>query len=66
MLTVTAIHLTGQDTGYQTNLFAPDAAEKNEKQEKLEAAMDAIRGKYGKGAVRWGRTMKNDLGIDED
>lgn len=54
-LTVTAIHLVQDDQAYeQVDLFTAAAAPKREKQEKLEAAMDRIRGKYGTGAILFG------------
>ena len=54
-LTVTAIYLTTEDAAYeQEDLFAAAAAPKKEKQEKLEAAMDRIRGKYGNSAIVFG------------
>ena len=56
MLTVTAIHLTEEgDAWQQEDLFTPvPQQEKQQKQEKLEQAMDSIRGKYGKTAIRFG------------
>ena len=56
MLTVTAIHLTEEgDAWQQEDLFIPvPQQEKQQKQEKLEQAMDSIRGKYGKTAIRFG------------
>lgn len=57
-LTVTAIHLVQDDQAYeQVDLFTATAAPKKEKQEKLEAAMDRIRGKYGTGAILFGATQ---------
>lgn len=55
MLTVTALYITDSADSYQQlDLLGGAAAEKNEKQERLESAMDAIRGKYGKGAISYG------------
>ncbi|MDO4316154.1 MAG: DNA polymerase IV [Oscillospiraceae bacterium] len=54
-LTVTAIHLVQEGEAYeQVDLFTASAAPKKEKQEKLEAAMDRIRGKYGGRAIVFG------------
>ena len=51
-LTVTALYLTDSDTSFeQLDLLGGKAQVKNEKQEKLESAMDAIRNKYGKGSI---------------
>lgn len=53
-LTVTAIHLAAEDEAYeQEDLFAAPAP-RREKQERLEAAMDRIRGKYGSGSITFG------------
>ena len=53
-LTVTAIHLEAEDEAYeQEDLFAAPAP-RREKQERLEAAMDRIRGKYGSGSITFG------------
>ena len=55
MITVTAIHLVPEDQVYQqVDLFSAGSAPKKERQEKLEAAMDRIRGKYGTGAIAFG------------
>ncbi|MBQ6583285.1 MAG: DNA polymerase IV [Mogibacterium sp.] len=40
-------------------------AETKARDEKLERTMDAIRSRYGKGAIRYAHGMKNDIGIDE-
>lgn len=58
-LTVTALYLTPDGESYQQlDLLASDAARRDEKQERLEQAMDAIRGKYGKGSITFGSTGK--------
>ncbi|MBQ2830140.1 MAG: DNA polymerase IV [Oscillospiraceae bacterium] len=54
MLTVTAIHLTAEKDAYcQLDLLSAGTPE-NERQEKVERAMDAIRKKYGKGSISFG------------
>ena len=54
-LTITALYLTDSAESYeQVDLLGGAAAKKNEKQERLEGAMDAIRGKYGKSAISYG------------
>lgn len=54
-LTVTAIHLSPEGEAYeQASLFDPTAGQRNARQEKLESAMDAIRKKYGGGAIVFG------------
>lgn len=54
-LTVTAIYLTPEGDAFeQEDLFSAAAVPKKEKQEKLEAAMEHIRGKYGNHAIIFG------------
>lgn len=61
MLTVTAIHLSSSDEAYeQTDLFDTAAAPKKERQEKLEQAMDRIRGKFGADAIQFGITAGSE------
>ena len=51
-LTVTAIYLIPEDqAAVQQTLFGDQGAEQRERLEKLAHAMDAIRDKYGKGAI---------------
>ena len=51
-LTVTAIYLIpAGEAGAQMNLFSGQQEEKREKLQKLEGAMDAIRAKFGPGAI---------------
>ena len=51
-LTVTAIYLISEEeSGTQLSLLAGDQDLQRERLEKLEGAMDAIRAKYGKGAI---------------
>ena len=60
MLTITAIHLVPEGDAYeQMDLFTASAAPKNEKQEKLEAAMEQIRGKFGTNAIAFGASQMN-------
>lgn len=54
-LTVTAIHLVPDANAYeQVDLFTTPTAPDRDRQEKLEAAMDRIRGKYGSSAITFG------------
>ena len=51
-LTVTAQNLLPADqAGQQLDLLDPQAAPRRDKVEKIERAMDGIRGRYGKGAI---------------
>ena len=66
MLTVTALHITeSADSFEQLDLLGGVQARRNEKQEKLESAMDAIRGKYGKGAISFGTAGDSKVGWDD-
>ena len=58
MITVTAASLLSpEQTGEQLSLFDAGAAERREKQQKLDRAVDALRGKYGKDAVQYGASL---------
>lgn len=51
-MTVTAIYLLpAEDAGTQLDLFTQDQHQRRERLEKLEGALDAIRAKYGDGAI---------------
>ena len=51
-LTVTAIYLIpAEEAGAQLDLLSQEADGKRERLERLECAMDAIRAKYGSGAI---------------
>ena len=66
MLTVTAQNLTCGDEGEQLMLFEEADTVKRKKQAGLEQAMDAIRQKYGHGAIHTAGLLGNDLGIRLD
>ena len=54
-LTVTAINLSREGEVFeQTDLFALEEAPRKDRQEKLEAAMERIRSKYGSSAILFG------------
>ena len=62
-LGVTAINLTeGPETYEQIDLLSGSKKEENEKQEKVEKTMDAIRARFGSAAISYG-TPKN---LDRD
>ena len=59
-MTVTALHVTEDGQAYrQLDLLGQSSAARSEKQEKLESAVDAIREKYGSGAIRFGQTQRH-------
>ena len=61
MLTVTAIHLSpASDAFEQVSLFDSEQDQQAEKREKLERTMDAIREKFGTGAIQFGKAAENE------
>ena len=56
-LTVTAIDLEKEKRAAQLSLFEPQVDEKHEKNEKLQAAIDQIRGKFGDASVQSATVM---------
>jgi hypothetical protein len=46
-------------------LEAPVVTQQQEKQEKLERTMDAIRGKYGRGSISFGLPGEERAGWDD-
>ena len=59
-MTVTALYVTEDGQAYrQMDLLGQASAKRNERQEKLESAVDAIREKYGSGAIRFGQTQRH-------
>lgn len=59
-MTVTALYVTEDGQAYrQLDLLGQASAKRNERQEKLESAVDAIREKYGSGAIRFGQTQRH-------
>ncbi len=62
MLSVGCTNFSDEDAPEQLCMFEDAAAPGNQKQRKLEEAVDAIRHKFGKGSISFGRTMKTDIG----
>lgn len=60
-LTVTAIDLEKEKRVAQLSLFETKSTEKHEKNEKLQAAIDRIRGKYGNSSVKSATVMTSTL-----
>lgn len=59
-MTVTALYVTEDGQAYrQMDLLGQASAKRSERQEKLESAVDAIREKYGSGAIRFGQTQRH-------
>ena len=59
LLSVTALYITDSADSYQQlDLLAGDATACDRRQEQLESAMDAIRGKYGRDAISFGHRGK--------
>lgn len=58
MITVTAANLVERETaGEQLSLFDGDATVRRHRQETLDHTMDALRGRFGKDAVRYGHAL---------
>ena len=57
--------VAAEDAVEQMMLFDQPAREKRAKQEKLETAMDAIRRRFGQGAIKSLAVLDNDLGISD-
>ena len=58
-MTVTALHVTEDGQAYrQLDLLGQASAKRSERQEKLESAVDAIREKYGSGAITFGQRQR--------
>lgn len=58
-MTVTALYVTEDGQAYrQLDLLGQTSAKRSERQEKLESAVDAIREKYGSGAIRFGQRQR--------
>ena len=64
MLTVTALAITEEPFAVQQSLF-DDAPKAGPRREKLEQSLDAIRKKYGRGAIGAGSILHNDMGLGE-
>ena len=62
-ITVTGTELVTGDGSGQLSLFADAHDGHRAKTEKLERAMDCIRGRFGKAAIGSGAVLGNDLGI---
>ncbi len=67
MLTVTAQNLLSpDDAGEQLELFQEEETARRSRHSRLERTMDAIRDKYGAGAIHSAGLLGNDLGLRAD
>ena len=67
LLNVTALALTdGLETYEQEDLFSPQQPVEDMKRERLEQVVDAIRKKYGGGAISYGGTSGFEEEVNED
>ncbi|MBQ2719751.1 MAG: DNA polymerase IV [Clostridia bacterium] len=64
MLTVTAMNLVAGDEGEQIGFFDGERDRRHEKAERIEVAVDGIRGRFGSGSLVRGAVLGNDLGIE--
>ncbi|MCI2061210.1 MAG: DNA polymerase IV [Eubacteriaceae bacterium] len=65
LLTITGINLSDGEDPEQISLFGTNEKDR-EKSVKVARTIDDIRDKYGSSAISFGRTINNDLGVDED
>ena len=63
MLTITGLSLVA-DGEEQLCMFGGEASEAHRKRERIEAAVDLIRGKYGRDAISLAASIKNDIGLN--
>jgi DNA polymerase-4 len=66
-LTVTAMNLIPADAGGdQIGFFDSDRDERRERNTRIEGTMDAIRGRFGRGAILAGSVLGSDFGLAPD
>lgn len=65
LLTITGINLCDEDESEQISLFA-EKEEGREKSQQIARAIDDIRDKFGDSSISFGRTINNDIWVDED
>lgn len=63
MLTITALGLTKGASPEQMSFFDKETDFKRDKQERIEHAIDAIRGKFGRDSITTGAVINSDIGI---
>ena len=63
LITITGINLSEGEPEEQLSLFSPAWEEAKKKNEAVDAAMDAVRDKFGKYSIMYGGLLGNDLGI---
>jgi DNA polymerase-4 len=63
LITVTGINISVGAPEEQLSLFSPQQEETRKKNEAVDAAMDAVRGKFGKYSIMYAGVLGNDLGI---
>lgn len=66
MLSVTGAGLAPQGTDEQLSLFSAEEEPRRERQDKLEHAMDSIRGRFGREAIATAAFMGSDLGFRDE
>ncbi len=63
MLTITGMELMDENCPEQLRLFSKDDNKEREKIEKIEMAIDIIRGRYGRDSISYGSSINDDIGI---
>lgn len=66
LLSVTAMYLTNREETYEQLDLLSAAPQKQEKQERLESAMDKIRGKYGRTAISFATPTEPKGSVKEE
>ena len=61
LISVTAAQLQEENHVQQMTFWEETEGKKQERMEKLERAMDTIRGRYGKGSIGFGSNVGNEL-----
>ena len=65
MITLTAASLVEEGSGEQLSFFQPKEDPGRQRRDRLERALDQVRGKYGRDAVAIGSSIHNDIGLDD-
>ena len=65
MITLTAASLVEEGSGEQLSFFQPKEDPGRQRRDRLERALDQVRGKYGRDAVSIGSSIHNDIGLDD-
>jgi DNA polymerase IV len=65
MLTITGLNLVSENDTEQLSFLGEEVDGRREKIERIEHAVDSIRGKYGRSSIAYGSNINNDIGIGD-